>query len=364
MTMTVEELAGALGAAVRGDGSATLIGCATLDDAGPQHLSFLANPKYLPRVNNSRAGAIVLSKQDAGAVSADRTIIVADDPYFAFRQAMVRLHGWRQQPVPGISPDAWIDETAEIGELCTIRPFAYIAPGAKVGKRCVIYPNCYVGKEARIGDDCTLYPGVTIYDGCILGDRVTLHAGCVIGQDGFGYATAPATDKSEGASTGEVMHHKIPQTGNAVIESDVEMGAHCSIDRATLGSTVIGRGTKFSNGVSIGHGTRIGPHNLFVAQVGVAGSSQTGAYVVLGGQAGVAGHLKVGDGVQAAGRSGIVADVPPQTQLGGMPARPIKQTNRMYVHQQRLPQMASTLKQLQRRIDELEARLNVSDSKS
>lgn len=349
MTMTAQELAQTLGAELRGDGSVQLTGCATLDAAGPREVSFLANRRYLAKVKESRAGALILSPKDAANV-AGRTALVTNDPYFTFREAMVLFHGWRQQPEVGISPLASIDETAVIGELCTIRPFAYVAPGATIGKRCILYPGCYIGKRARIGDDCILHPNVAIYDGCVLGNRVTLHAGCVIGQDGFGYATH--------ARPGEgVRHHKIPQTGNAVVEDDVEMGANCSVDRATLGSTVIGRGTKFSNSVTIGHGTKVGAHNLYVAQVGLAGSVETGAYVVMGGQVGVAGHLKVGEQVQVAGGSGVMSDVPPRTQVGGMPAHDFGDAKRVFILKQRLPEMARTIRDLQRRLEQMESQL-------
>jgi UDP-3-O-[3-hydroxymyristoyl] glucosamine N-acyltransferase len=347
MSMTVGELAGKIGAEWRGDASLVIERCATLEAAGPEELSFVANPRYLSRLGDSRAGAVVLAPGDAAGV-ADRTVLVAADPYFAFREALVLLHGWRQQPEVGISPLASIDDSAVIAELCTIRPFVYVAPHAVIGKRCILYPGVYVGKGARLGDDCILHPNVCVYDGCVLGNRVTLHAGCVIGQDGFGYATH--------ARDGEpVEHHKIPATGNAVIEDDVEMGANCSVDRATLGSTVVGRGTKFSNSVTIGHGSRVGPYNLYVAQVGLAGSVETGAYVVMGGQVGVAGHLKIGDQAQIAATSGVMHDVPAKTQVGGTPAMPFTDAKRVLIHQQRLPEMAQTIRQLQRRIEQLEA---------
>jgi len=245
MPMTLQQLADAIHTAFQGDGSLEITGCAGLEEAGPHEVSFLANRRYEELARATKAGALVVSPRAAEAY-AGRNLLVAEDPYFAFREAVVALHGWRQHPQPGISPQAFIDPSAELSELCTIRPFVYIAPGAKVGRRVIIYPGCYIGKGAEIGDDCLLYPSVTVYDGCVLGKRVTLHAGCVIGQDGFGYATHNG------------VHHKIPQVGNVVIENDVEMGAGCVVDRATVGSTVIREGTKFSDLVAIGHGTRVG----------------------------------------------------------------------------------------------------------
>ncbi|MEM1212387.1 MAG: UDP-3-O-(3-hydroxymyristoyl)glucosamine N-acyltransferase [Planctomycetota bacterium] len=328
--------------------------CATLDAANPSHVSFLANAKYLDKARTSNAGAIICSVEHAEHLPG-KTLLVADDPYFAFRQAMVLLHGWRMQPAVGVSPDAYVDDTAEFGDLCTIRPGAHVAPRAKIGNRVILYPGCYVGKDAVIGDDCVLYSSVTVYDRCTLGHRVTLHAGTSIGHDGFGYATHPPTEPPhDGSDPAAPIHHKIPQAGIAVLEDDVEMGANCSVDRATLGETRIGAGTKFSNNVVIGHGCTIGKHNLFVAHVGVAGSVTTGDYVVLGGQVGIAGHLSLGDRVQVAAGSKVMHDIPEGQQWGGAPAQPLTHTKRVILHTQRLPDLAAQIKRLTRRLTRLE----------
>ena len=354
MSLSAADLAERLGTTLRGQGSTPLTGCATLDAAEPEHVSFLANPRYAPQLRTTRAGAVILSERDAEQAD-DRTVLIADNPYFAFREAMVLLHGFRPQAEAGVSPQASIDPTATVPDSCTVHPFAFIGPRAVLGERCVLYSGCSIGADARIGDDCQLYPNVTVYDRCVLGSRVTLHAGCVIGQDGFGYAT-------HARETGEPpRHHKIPQAGIAIVEDDVEMGANCSVDRATLGATVVGQGTKFSNSVTIGHGTRVGPHNLYVAQVGLAGSVETGAYVVMGGQVGVAGHLQIGDAVQIAATSGVMHDVPSKTQVGGAPAIPFADMKRIFIHQQRLPDLAATVKKLQRKVEQLEKRLASAD---
>ena len=341
MSMTVEELAQHIGANRRGDADRLITGCAGLEEAGPEHVSFVANPRYIKHLSDSQAGAVVVSPEDARKVP-DRTLLVADDPYFAFRQAVIALHGFRQHPAPGVSALAQVDADAVVGQACVIEPFTFIAAGTHIGNRCVIYPHCYIGPNVSVGDDCVLYPNVTIYDRCILGNRVTLHAGCVIGQDGFGYAT------HEGA------HHKIPQIGNAVIEDDVELGANCAIDRATVGSTVIGEGTKSSDLITIGHGARIGRHNLLVAQIVVAGSATTGDYVVMGGQAGVGGHLRVGDGAQLAARTGVTRDIDGGKQYGQMPAVPWPQARRNMVAGTKLHKLVQDLKTLQKRVAELE----------
>src|SRR4051812_3091782 len=237
--MTLDELANHIGATIAGNHSAEVTSCATLDEAEPGQLSFLANPRYLKQLETTRATAVVVAptvKSDR----ADLTLLEARDPYFTFAKAVVALHGYRKHPHAGVHPAATVDPTATVGE------------------GTVIYPGCFVGPRAKVGRDCILYPNAVVYDDCVLGDRVTLHAGCVIGVDGFGYAT----------HRGE--HHKIPQTGIVVLEDDVELGANCTIQRATLGSTVIGKGSKFGDLVDIGHGTKIGAHALFVGLVGIA----------------------------------------------------------------------------------------------
>ncbi len=354
MNMTVTELAGAIGAVCQGDGEMVVESCAGLDDAGPTQVSFVANRRYVSKIAESRAGVIVVSASDAESLSG-RTLLIADDPYFAFRQAMVTLHGFRQHPQAGVSAQAAVDASAVIGQGTCVQAFVTIEPGAKIGKGCVIYSHCYIGRDAVIGDDCQLYPNVTIYDQCVLGDRVTLHAGCVIGQDGFGYATH--------ALPGEPpRHHKIPQVGNVVIEDDVEMGANCAIDRATIGSTRIGRGTKFSDMVTIGHGTTVGQHNLYVAQVGVAGSTTIGNYVVMGGQAGVAGHLKIADQVQLAGQTGVTGDLNKPGQYGSLPAIEMKRARRSWLAIPRLPEMIGELRTLRKRIGRLEKQIGKDEA--
>ena len=356
--MSVEELARRIGARIRppgpdgGEGAGDAGGgvierCARLDEAGPGDVAFLANPKYLPQLKTTRAAAVIAAPDVEGA---GRTLLVADDPYFAFRNAVVALHGFREHSSVGaegmsgggpISPQAVVAPTAKIGEGTIVHPYAVVSDGAEVGSGCVLYPHTFIGPGAKLGDDCQIYASVTIYDGCVLGDRVTLHAGCVIGQDGFGYAT----------HGGE--HHKIPQVGNVVIEDDVEMGAGCAIDRATLGSTVIGKGTKLSDLIVIGHGARVGRHNLLVAQVGLAGSVETGDYVVMGGQVGVAGHLKIGDQAQVAATSSVMTDVPGGATYGGTPARPLTEAKRLHLHSLRLPDLVARIKKLERELERM-----------
>jgi UDP-3-O-[3-hydroxymyristoyl] glucosamine N-acyltransferase len=326
MVMKIGKLAERLGATVVGDADADVTGCAPIDSAGPNEVTFLANRKYAQFLGSTRAAGVLI--HESVPCPDHVTRLVCDDPYFAFRNALVEFCGFRSHPRPideaaaggagasGVSPRAAVHPTAVVGADVVIHPFAVVEHDARVGAGTVLYPGTYVGPHAVVGEECVLYPNVTVYDHCVLGDRVTLHASTVIGQDGFGYATHGG------------RHEKIPQTGRVVIGDDVELGAGCAIERAAIGETRIGRGTKFADLVSIGHGTTIGEHCLFVSLVGVSGSVEVGDYVVLGGQVGVSGHIKIGNGVQAMGKTAIVQDVAPGKKIGGIPAQDSEQAKR------------------------------------
>ena len=347
--MTGAELAERIGAEVRGDGAAELTSCASLEDATAEQVSFFTNRRYTDRLAATSAGAVILSPDDAEVdAAAGRTLLIAERPYLAFREALIALHGFRPTPAVGISERAYVDDTAEVGDLCTIRPGAYVAPRAVVGDRVILYPNVYVGKGAVVGNDCVLHPGVCVYDGCVLGQNVTVHAGTVIGQDGLGYASAQA------AGDDRPRHHKIPHVGRVVIGDHVELGANCSIDRATVGETRIGEGTKLSNNVVIGHGAKLGRHNLLVAHVGIAGSTVTGDYVTMGGHVGVAGHLTIGSQVDIAADAKVMHDIPDGVQWGGTPARPLPEAKRIKLAEARLPEAIRRIRDLERRLAKLE----------
>lgn len=333
---------------IQGDASRRITAVATLEDAGPTEISFLANAKYEKALQTTRAGAVIVSKEQV--VPEGMTVLRVPDPYAAVTLVIVHVHGFRQHAGAGIDERAVIDPSAQIGEGANIRHGVTVAANVQIGCNAVIYPGCYVGEGCRLGDDCTLYPNVVIYDGCRLGDRVTVHAGTVIGEDGLGYAPVDG------------RWQKIPQIGCVEIGDDVEIGSNCSIDRATLGRTVIGDGTKFSNLIAIGHGTKIGPHCMFVAQVGVAGSVNVGHHVTMAGKVGVAGHLTIGDGAQLAAMAGVMNDVPANTKVAGQPAIPIKDALRSFSFTARLPELARQLKQLEANFEELRRAIDESRS--
>lgn len=318
--MTVQELAKEIGAELAGDGSPTVLAAATLEDAQPGQISFLANAKYIRQIETTQASAVIV----APSVRNDRvTLLKSADPYFAFQQAVVLLHGFRRHPFVGVHPAAHVDPTAAVG----------------VGT--IVYPGVYIGPRARVGCDCILYPNAVVYDDCVIGDRVIIHAGAAIGADGYGFAT----------HQGE--HYKIPQVGNVIIEDDVEIGACCSIERAALGSTIIGRGTKIDQLVVVGHGVRVGPHCLLVAQTGIAGSATLGHHVTLAGQTGVSGHLRIGNNVTVGGQSGVISDIDDQATLVGSPAMPVSHARRVYMHFTQLPDLVERVKALEQQVEEL-----------
>ena len=338
MAKKLKELAEHVGGVIVGDENIEIIGAATLTEACPGDISFLANPKYEKEMRSTAASAVVVGPD---VTNTQHALIRCGDPYYAFMQIVVLLHGYREHEKVGISERASVAESAQIGENVDIHDFVVISSDVEIGANSRIYPNCTIGPGTRIGRDCTIYPNVTIYDGCTIGDRVTIHSGSVIGQDGFGYATHDG------------IHHKIPQIGGVIIEDDVEIGANCAIDRGTLGDTVIGRGSKFSNLIAIGHNTRIGPHSLLVAQVGIAGSVKIGHHCVFGGQVGVVGHINIGDNVKIGAQAGVTNDIPDGKAVVGSPALPITQAKRSYTLLKDLPAFRRKLRELEKNLGDL-----------
>ena len=346
--MTLQELAALVDGELLGDGGKIVSGVATLEDAGEDEISFLANQKYAAHIETTRAAAVIVGKDYAGA---QQNLIRCGDPYFAYREAMVAFYGFRRPTFEGISEMASIAPSASVASGVTVAPFVTISADATIETGTVLYPGVFVAPRSRIGRDCVLYPNVTLYDGTILGDRVIIHAGSSIGQDGFGYA--PHKDPN-----GVIRHEKIPPAGWVELGSDVEIGACCVIERATMGSTVIGEGTKFADVVAIGHGTKIGKHCLFVSQCGIAGSTIVGNYCVFAGQAGVVGHIRIGDGARIGAQSGVSGDLEPGMEVLGSPAIPLPDARRAMVAATRLPELRNQIKRLTREMKILRDRLS------
>jgi UDP-3-O-[3-hydroxymyristoyl] glucosamine N-acyltransferase len=328
---------------VVGDAEAEIRAVSTLEDAKAGEISFLSNPKYNKQLETTKATAVIvgrdIEKRDG------LSLIRCDDPYAAVTAAIILIHGHRKHPQWGPGQRAVIHPSAKIGTNANIGQGVTIAANVVIGDNATLYPGCYIADNVTIGHNVQLYPNVVIYDGCRLGHRVTIHANSVIGEDGLGYA------KHEG------QWLKIPQVGIAILGDDVEIGAGCTIDRATLGATVIGDGTKFSNLIAIGHGTKIGKHNMYVAQVGLAGSVNVGDNVTMAGQVGVAGHLEIGENVSIGAKAGVSKSLPPNMTALGAPAIDINQAKRQLLAAQKLPDLRQELKTLRRKIEELETRL-------
>jgi UDP-3-O-[3-hydroxymyristoyl] glucosamine N-acyltransferase len=284
-------------------------GVATLADAGVDQLSFLGNPKYASQVAGSRAGLLLVPETLPGD---DVRFLRVKDVYFALSQILTRWFAARPLP-DGISPQAVIAPTAKLGHNVRIGPFVAVGEDVTIGDDVTIYANVTIEPGSVIGDGTTIHANASIYHGSRIGRRCVIHSGAVIGSDGYGFATHGG------------RHHKIPQIGIVRLEDDVEIGAGTTIDRAALGETVIGEGTKVDNLVQIGHNVRVGKHCLLVSQVGIAGSTVLGDYVVVAGQSGFAGHLSIGNRVQVAAKSAVLADVADGEKVMGTPAVPFRE---------------------------------------
>lgn len=322
MQLSVKALATRISGEVDGDGEILLTDIAPIPRVGASELTFAENAKHCAAAEASDAAAVI-APLDAPA--SRKTLIRVKNPRAAFARALAVFHPPRQYPGQ-VHPTAQIGRNVRLGDGVFVGEYAVVRDNVVIGNRSVIEANCFLGEGAAVGEDCLLYPGVKIYHAVRIANRVIIHAGSVIGSDGFGYV-------QDGA-----QRIKIPQIGDVVIEDDVEIGANVTIDRATMDSTIIKRGTKIDNLVQIAHNVTVGENCIIVAQVGIAGSVQIGKNVTLAGQVGVADHLKIGDNAVAAAQSGLAEDVPADTVVWGTPAQPMMQTKRQIIALRKLPE--------------------------
>lgn len=317
-------------------------GVADLLTATPQDASFFSNPRYHQAMKNSKAGVIFIDSQNP--LLEGKNYLISDQPSRAFQQLVDTFHSLQQtiSGFSGIHPSAVIHETAQLEEGVIIGPHAVIDKGVKIGKETFIGAGAYIGIDVIIGSACLIHPHVVVRERCQIGHRVIIQPGAIIGACGFGYTT-----------DNQGRHAKLNQVGDVIIEDDVEIGANTTIDRARFKSTRIGQGSKIDNLVQIGHGVNIGPHNIIVAQTGIAGSTSTGRCVVLAGQVAVIGHIHLSDGVTIAGKSAVSKSLS-KGKYGGIPAVPLQEYNRNQIFLRNIEKYIEQLKALVKRVDKLE----------
>ena len=335
---TVTELAAYLGGVVQGNGAVLISGLGSLESAGPEALTFLANPKYAAKVAETSAGAVLMAP---GGERYGRTAIEVANPYLGFAKLLALFYTSPHQTL-GVLQHAIVSETATIGEGASIYPGACIGNNVVVGQRTIIYSGAVIYNNVIIGDDCIIHANAVVRDRCRIGNRCVLQPGAVIGSDGFGYAP-------DGSS-----YYPIPQIGIVVLDDDVEIGASSCIDRAAIEVTRIMRGTKLDNLVQIAHNCQIGEDCMIVSQVGISGSAKIGNHVTLAGQVGVAGHLTIGDNVLVGAQSGVPSSLPANAAYSGTPTMPHKDWLRSAMVVPRLPELKKTVSSLEKRIAELE----------
>jgi UDP-3-O-[3-hydroxymyristoyl] glucosamine N-acyltransferase len=334
--VTLGELAERLGCTLRGDGALEIARVVGVDEAGPGDLTFIANPRYVPRLATTKASAVIVGPELAAALPS----LVTPNPYLVFARAKALLHP-PPRPEPGIHPSAQVHASAVLDPTVSVGPLVVVGPRVRVGPRSVLHPHVVLYPDVVVGEDCVLHSGVQVREACRIGDRVVIQNGSVVGSDGFGFAKDP-----------EGCYHKIPQTGIVVVEDDVEIGALTAVDRAASAETRIGRGTKIDNLVQVGHSVTIGRDSVLAGQVGIAGSTRLGDRVTLAGQVGVAGHLTIGDGVIATAQTGIPNDVPAGALVSGYPAIENRAWLKASAVFAKLPELLKRVRELERKLEE------------
>ena len=335
--LTAEQIRALTGGRLVGSGERRIREVAPLDEAGPEALSFVATPKYLGYLASSRAGVVLLKPEWEGSLPAQSSGVLVQDPHRALRAVLLHLAPERR-PEAGVHPTAVVAPDATLGEGVSVGPYVVIEEGVEIGRNSRIGSHTSIGRGCRVGEDVTIESHVTLYHGVVVGDRGVIHSGARVGKEGFGFVW-----ESGG-------HRKVPQIGGCRIEEDVEIGTNVTIDRGSVGDTVIGAGSKIDNLVHIGHNVRLGKHVLLIAQVGISGSTSIGDGAILAGQAGVGGHLDIGAGARVGGQAGVTADVPAGETYSGYPARPHRDALRAQAGVFRIPELLRRLKALEARV--------------
>ena len=336
MKFTAEQIAGILEGSVDGNPNAEVSKLSKIEEGTQGSLTFLANPKYTPYIYKTKASIAIVDKDFQPEHDIEVTLIRVEDAYKSFSK-LLEYYNQVKLNKSGIEQPSFISETAEYGEDLYLGAFAYIGNNVKIGENVKIYPNVYIGDNCKIGDNCVLFQGAKVYSDCVLGETVYVHSGAIIGADGFGFAPD---------ENGE--YSRIPQTGNVIIEDNVDIGAGTTIDRATLGSTIIRKGVKLDNQIQIAHNVEIGEHTAIAAQTGIAGSTKIGKNCMIGGQVGIVGHITIGDRVRIQAQSGITRNLKNDEAVQGSPALSYNDFNKSYVHFKNLPSLAEQLNNLEK----------------
>lgn len=347
MEFSAEQIAEILKGEIIGERTIMVNGLAKIEEGRSGALSFLSNPKYESYIYTTASSICIVndSFKPSKPLPKTLTLIKVENAYACFAQLLeVYSNLTKKQAV--IEQPTFVDESAKVATGVYLGAFTYVGKNVEIGENCSIYPNTYLGDNVKIGKQTTLYSGVIIYDACTIGENCILHAGVVVGSDGFGFA--PDEDG---------VYQKIPQIGNVIIEDNVEIGANSTIDRATMGSTIIRNGVKIDNLCQVAHNVEIGENTAMAAQVGIAGSAKIGKRVMIGGQAGISGHLEIADETKIVAQSGVPSSVKKATTLMGSPSFPIDDYKRSFIGFRKLPQLMN-------RISELEAKLEALTSKN
>jgi UDP-3-O-[3-hydroxymyristoyl] glucosamine N-acyltransferase len=336
MEFTAATIANFINGKILGDENASISGVSPIESVQNGQLSFVAQEKFADYISNSEASVIIVSEKFVKNQDYKPTLIVVEDAYLSFQVLMNLYQQMKEEKRTGIEQPSSISESADLGEEVFVGAFSYISEKVKIGNGTQIHPQVFVGKNVRIGDNCIIYSGAKIYDYCVIGDNCIIHSNSVVGSDGFGFQ--PSKDG----------YQKIPQLGNVVLEDNVEIGSNCSIDRGTIGSTVIGEGTKIDNLIQIAHNVKLGKNNVIAAQAGIAGSTVIGDWNMIGGQTGIVGHIKIGNQVRIQAQSGVNASVEDGQTLYGSPAIAAGDYRRNYVHFRNLTEIVKRISELEK----------------
>lgn len=346
MQFTASQIATIINGRVEGDANAAVASFGKIEEALNGQLSFLANPKYEEHLYTTGASVIIINDSLELKKPVDATLIRVPDAYVAFATLLEAYQQLQSQQLTGIQQPVYMDASVKMGEQVYVGAFAYIGEKVVIGNAVKIYPNAYIGNNTIIGDNSVINPGVKIYHNTVIGKNVTIHAGSVIGSDGFGFA--PQADGS---------YKKVPQMGNVIIEDNVEIGANTTIDRATIGSTIIKAGAKLDNLLQVAHNVEIGHNSVIAAQAGISGSTKIGNNVMIGGQAGIVGHIQIADGSKINAQSGVSKSIKtPNTAVTGSPAYDYTAALRSQAVARNLPELEQRVKALEKILKELMAK--------